>query len=48
MIYFLYVLDFFFVDDEIDGDTTLDGVDVENFGFPYTQFAYPYLDFQNE
>ena len=37
-----------FVNDEDGGDVAIEGLDVENFGFPYAHFQSPYSNFQNE
>ena len=37
-----------FVDDEDGGGMALEGVDLENFGFPNAHFESPYSNFQNE
>ena len=47
MISFLYIFNIF-VDDEDGGGMVVDGLDVENFGFPNAHFQSPYSNFQNE
>ena len=47
MIYCRYVFNIF-VDSEDDGGMALEGVDLENFGFPYAHFKSSYPNFQNE
>ena len=37
-----------FVDDEDGGDVAIEGLDVENFGFPNAHVQSPYSNFQNE
>ncbi|RVX08074.1 hypothetical protein CK203_014771 [Vitis vinifera] len=36
------------IDDEDGGDVAIEGLDVENFGFPDAHVQYPYSNFQNE
>ena len=47
MISYWYIFNIF-VDDEGDGGVAVEGLDVENFGFPYAHFQSPYSNFQNE
>ena len=37
-----------FVDDEDGGGVAIEGLDMENFGFPDADFQSPYSNFQNE
>ncbi|KAL6337665.1 hypothetical protein AAG906_037258 [Vitis piasezkii] len=36
------------IDDEDGGGVAIEGLDVENFGFPYAHLQFPYSNFQNE
>ena len=47
MIFCWYIFNIF-VDDEDGGGVAIEGLDVENFGFPDAHFQSPYSNFQNE
>ena len=44
----MYFILLFFVDNEDANDTAVDGIDVQNFGFPYNQVEHQYPEFQHE
>ena len=46
MISYWYIFNIF-VDDEDGGGMALEGLDMENFGFPHAHFESPYSNFQN-
>ena len=47
MISYWYIFNVF-VDDEDSGGVAIEGLDVDNFGFPDAHFQSPYSNFQNE
>ena len=47
MIYCWYIFNIF-VDNEDGGGMAIEGLDVENFGFPNAHSQSPYSNFQNE